>query len=388
MPVPLFESIDDLRNALEICRTLWSSPGYRPYLESWGMKQEVMLGYSDSNKDGGMLTSSWELYQCHRALHAVADACGVALSLFHGRGGTVGRGGGPTHRAILAQPHGAFSGSLKLTEQGEVISFKYPDPFLARRNLELMAAAALEALLAGPGCGTTPLPVWEDALDLLSTTAYECYRRDIAENSDIPAYFELATPVREFDLARIGSRPARRHCGGSITELRAIPWVFGWIQSRHGVPGWYGVGSALHSFAAGHAAGTELLQKMMQEFRFFSDFIRNVELALAKVDLPLARLYSELVPDLDLRDRVFALVSAEYERTELMVLQITGQSHLLENNPAQLRSLQLRAPYVDPLCYIQIELLRRKRAGEESAELDYVLAATISGIAAGLRNTG
>ena len=388
MPVPLFESIDDLRNAPAICRTLWTDPAYRPYLESWGQRQEVMLGYSDSNKDGGMLTSSWELYRCHRALHEVAVACGVHLTLFHGRGGTVGRGGGPTHRAILAQPCGAFSGSLKLTEQGEVISFKYADASLARRNLELMAAASLEALLSGPGCGSASLPAWEEALDALSTIAYDCYRRDIAGNPDIPLYFELATPVREFDLARIGSRPARRSSGGSISELRAIPWGFGWIQSRHGLPGWFGVGSALQSFAAGNAAAAELLPVMMENFRFFTDLIRNVELALAKVDLPLARLYSELVPDIELRERVFALVAGEYERTKRMVLQITGQTRLLENNPAQARSLQLRAPYVDPLCYIQIELLRRKRAGAGNAELDYVLAATISGIAAGLRNTG
>jgi phosphoenolpyruvate carboxylase len=347
-----------------------------------------MLGYSDSNKDGGMLTSSWELYRCHRSLHAVAVACGVHLTLFHGRGGTVGRGGGPTHRAILAQPCGAFSGSLKLTEQGEVISFKYADASLARRNLELMTAASLEALLSGPGCGSTSLPAWEEALDALSTIAYDCYRRDIASNPDIPLYFELATPVREFDLARIGSRPARRGSGGSISELRAIPWGFGWIQSRHGLPAWFGVGSALQTFADSGAAKAEVLSVMMKEFPFFSDLISNVELALAKVDLPLARLYSELVPDIALRERVFALVADEYERTRRMVLQITGQARLLENNPAQARSLQLRAPYVDPLCYIQIELLRRKRAGAESAELDYVLAATISGIAAGLRNTG
>ena len=388
MPVPLFESIDDLRHAPAICRTLWSDPGYKPYLESWGMRQEVMLGYSDSNKDGGMLTSSWELYRAHRALQETAAACGVTLTLFHGRGGTVGRGGGPTHRAILAQPPHGFSGSLKLTEQGEVISFKYPDADLARRNLELMTAAALETLLAGPGCGAAPTAEWEAALDALANEAYACYRRDIAENPDIPAYFELATPVREFDLARIGSRPARRKSGGTIAELRAIPWGFGWIQSRHNLPAWYGVGTALTAFAARGPAEAALLRTLMQKFRFFSDLIRNVELALAKVDLPLARLYSELVPDIALRERVFTLVAGEFERTVTMLLQVTGQTRLLESNPAQARSLQLRAPYVDPLCYIQIELLRRKRGGEESAELDYVLAATISGIAAGLRNTG
>ena len=388
MPVPLFESIDDLRHAPVICRSLWSDPEYQLYLQSWGWCQEVMIGYSDSNKDGGMLTSLWELYRCQRALHAVAVECGVTLTIFHGRGGTVGRGGGPTHRALLAQPCGAFSGSFKLTEQGEVISFKYPDPILARRNLELMAAAALESLLTGPGCGRTPLPAWEEALDALSATAYDCYRRDIATNPDIPFYFETATPVREFDLARIGSRPARRVSTSAIADLRAIPWVFGWIQSRHGLPGWYGVGSALQSFAGRGTTEATLLTEMMRTFPFFTDLIRNVELTLAKVDLPLARLYSELVPDVALRERVFTLVADEFERTKSMILQITGQTRLLEKNPNQARSLQLRAPYVDPLCYIQIELLRRKRSGAASADLDYVLAATISGIAAGLRNTG
>lgn len=335
-----------------------------------------------------MLSSSWELYRCQRALHEVAVECGVFLSLFHGRGGTVGRGGGPTHRAILAQPCRTFSGSLKITEQGEVISFKYADTLLAQRNLELMTAAALESLLSGPGCGLAPMSVWESAMETLSATAYACYRRDIAENPDIPVYFELATPVREFDLARIGSRPARRTSGGSIADLRAIPWGFGWIQSRHGLPGWFGFGTALSEFLSSDSSAQQILPAMMREFRFFSDLIRNVELALAKVDLPLAHLYSELVPDIALRERVFNLVAKEYELTRRMILQVTGQSRLLEHSPSQARSLQLRAPYVDPLCYIQIELLRRKRAGEESADLDYVLAATISGIAAGLRNTG
>jgi len=388
MPVSLFESIEDLRNATDICRTLWSMPEYAPFLDSWGRRQEVMLGYSDSNKDGGMLTSSWELHKAHRELHRVADECGVELMLFHGRGGTVGRGGGPTHRAIVAQPACAFSGSLKITEQGEVINWKYSDASLAQRNLELMVAASLEAL-ARPGLvDTIADPSWEQALERMSEDAYAFYRERIAENPDIIPYFEQATPVLEFELARIGSRPARRGATRDLSDLRAIPWGFGWMQSRHVIPGWFGVGHALERFAAGGAAGQELLKEMMSRFPFFYDLIRNVELALTKVDLPLARLYSGLVPDSGLRERVFGMLVDEYQRTRRVVLEVTGQSRLLEKNQALARSIRLRNPYVDPLSLIQIELLRRKRGGDESEELNYVLAATISGISAGLRNTG
>jgi len=388
MPVPLFESIDDLRHAPQICQTLWSSPDYRPFLDSWGRRQEVMLGYSDSNKDGGMLTSTWEIHKAHRELHRVAGECGVNLVLFHGRGGTVGRGGGPTHRAIVAQPVRAFSGALKITEQGEVINWKYSDATLAQRNLELMVAASLDAL-ARPGCVADEAEgAWEAALEEMSADAYGYYRRSIYENPDIIPYFEQATPVLEFDLAKIGSRPARRGVTRDLADLRAIPWGFGWMQSRHVIPGWFGVGYALERFSAGGGQQQRLLSAMMGRFPFFYDLIRNVELALTKVDLPLARLYSDLVPDQALRERVFGMVSEEFLRTRRMLLAITGQSCLLENNAPLARSLRLRNPYVDPLSLIQIELLRRKRGGEESEELDYVLAATINGISAGLRNTG
>ena len=388
MPVPLFESIQDLRNAPEICRTLWNSAEYAPLLDSWGRRQEVMLGYSDSNKDGGMLTSTWEIYKAHQALHQVAGECGVRLRLFHGRGGTVGRGGGPTHRAIIAQPPDGFHGSIKITEQGEVINWKYSNKTLAKRNLELMVAASLEAL-ARPGLvEPKPEPAWEKALEEMSATAFDFYRRHIVENPDILPYFEQATPVLEFDLAKIGSRPARRAENRDISELRAIPWGFGWIQSRHMIPGWFGVGFAFEQFAQQGKGGTKLLAAMMHRFPFFFDLIRNVELALVKVDLPLARLYSSLVIDESLRERVFSMVVEEYGRTRRMILAITGQSRLLENNPALARSLRLRNPYVDPLSIIQIELLRRKRRGETGEDLDYLVAATINGISSGLRNTG
>ncbi len=388
MPVPLFESIDDLRNAPEVCRTLWCSPEYSPFLDSWGRRQEVMLGYSDSNKDGGMLTGTWEIFKAHRALHRVAEECGVRLRLFHGRGGTVGRGGGPTHRAIIAQPAGAFSGSIKITEQGEVINWKYSDPMLAKRNLELMVAASLEALAHTGLVETEADEAWEEALEEMSGSAFTFYREKIIDNPDILQYFEEATPVREFELAKIGSRPARRTQGRDLSELRAIPWGFGWMQSRHVIPGWFGVGFALERFAGQGNQNGELLATMMRRFPFFFDFMRNVELALTKVDLPLARLYASLVTDAPLRERVFAMIVEEYQRTRRMVLTVTGQSRLLEKNPPLASSIRLRNPYVDPLSMIQIELLRRKRGGEESEELNYVLAATINGIAAGLRNTG
>ncbi len=388
MPVPLFESIEDLRQAPAVCRTLWTSPEYAPFLDSWGRRQEVMLGYSDSNKDGGMLTSSWELHKTHQELHRVAAECGVTLVLFHGRGGTVGRGGGPTHRAIVAQPTGAFSGSLKITEQGEVINWKYSDASLSLRNLELMVAASLEAL-ARPGVVESDHDIrWDQALETMSADAYTFYRESIAENPDIIPYFEQATPVLEFELAKIGSRPARRGATRDLSDLRAIPWGFGWMQSRHVIPGWFGIGTALERFTEKGPEEKALLSDMMRRFPFFYDLIRNVELALTKVDLPLARLYSNLVPDRELRERVFGMVVDEYQRTRRTVLAVTGQSRLLENNAPLARSIRLRNPYVDPLSLIQIELLRRKRAGDESEELNYVLAATISGISAGLRNTG
>jgi phosphoenolpyruvate carboxylase len=388
MPVPLFESIEDLRNAPAICRTLWSSDSFTPYLDSWGRWQEVMLGYSDSNKDGGMLTSSWEIYQAHQNLHQVAEECGVKLRLFHGRGGTVGRGGGPTHRSIIAQPTGAFSGSFKLTEQGEVISYKYSDPALAQRSLQIMVAASLEALTRTGLIDSTVDAAWEGAMEAMSRDAYSCYRAQVADNADILPFFEQATPVLEFELAKIGSRPSRRGQNTSIENLRAIPWTFGWIQSRLMIPAWFGVGTALENFASRSDAERQLLKTMMRRFPFFFDMVRNIEMALAKVDLSLARQYAALVTDVELRERVMSMFVAEFHRTKRMILEITEQSSLLETNPDLVNSLRLRNPYVDPMSLVQIELLRRKRAGHESEELNYALAATINGIASGLRNTG
>ena len=413
-PVPLFESIEDLRNAPEICRALWSSQAYRPLLESWRHTQEVMLGYSDSNKDGGMITSTWEIFKAHRALHTVARETGVELRLFHGRGGTVGRGGGPTHRAIFAQPLDSFSGALRLTEQGEVLNWKYSDVVLAERNLELMIAASLDAV-ARPGLGLALdgakpdphltgvlLPEWEEALEALSAASYVFYRKHIVDDPETFTYFEQATPVAELEHARIGSRPAKRTDASStagskkkrsMEDLRAIPWVFGWMQSRHLVPAWFGVGHALAAYAEQHADGLEQLQRIFRSFPLFIDILRNVEMALAKADFGIARLYASMVENEGLRTRIFTMLEGEFNLTSRMVLAVTGQSTLLEKNPVLEQSIRLRNPYVDPMSLLQVELIRRKRsdlaAGKpELPELDRAITATINGISAGLRNTG
>ena len=390
MPVPLFESIASLRAAAGVMRRLWKHPEYRPLVESWEGWQEVMLGYSDSNKDGGMLTSTWELYKAHRELHRAADENKIKLRLFHGRGGTVGRGGGPTHSAILAQPHGCFSGQMRLTEQGEVLNWKYSDPVLAEWNLELMIAASLEALTRG-GTGESggkDQERWEEAMEEMSAEAYRVYRRDIAENPEVLEYFEQATPVNELDTARIGSRPSRRTKGRRLEDLRAIPWVFGWMQSRHAVPAWFGVGHAFQQFAKKGSGHENLLRHMMHKFALFSELVRNVELGMAKADLEIARVYSGLVNNAALRKRVFAMLEDEFLVTRRMILRVAGQRELLARNRVLARSIRLRNPYVDPMSLIQVELLRRKQKGADATEIEYPMGATINGIAAGLHNTG
>ncbi len=413
-PVLLFESIEDLRNAPAVCRELWTSPSVRPLLDAWGGRQEVMLGYSDSNKDGGMIASTWEIWKAHRELHQVARECRVTLRLFHGRGGTVGRGGGPTHRALYAQPLNSFNGELRLTEQGEVLNWKYSDVVLAERNLELMIAAAVDAVarpdLAIPnGDGQKPKthltgaidPAWEAVFDEISATSLRFYQQHILENPEVFDYFEQASPVAELEHARIGSRPAKRGDKSatrqrSLADLRAIPWVFGWMQSRHVVPAYFGVGYALEQLANNSPKGLELLRQMMRSFPLFIDMIRNVELALAKADFGVARLYSTLVDDEALRDRVYTLLEEEFVRTRHMVLAVTEQQTLLERNPVLANSIRLRNPYVDPMSLLQLELLTRKRTSDsndpefqkDAAELDRAITATINGISAGLRNTG
>ncbi len=399
---PLFESIEDLQNAPAICRELWTAPAYQPLLQAWNRKQEVMLGYSDSNKDGGMIASTWEIYKAHRAVHEVARECGVELRLFHGRGGTVGRGGGPTHRALYAQPLNSFSGAFRITEQGEVLNWKYSDVVLAERNLELMIAASLDAIArpdmrkchaAGDCSGHLTgemLPAWEETMDELSAVSFQRYREDILDNPDTYDYFLQATPVAELEHAKIGSRPAKRGGKKSLGDLRAIPWVFGWMQSRQLVPAWYGVGTALENYARDHVDGLDRLRTMLKDFPLFLDMIRNIEMALAKSDFGIARLYAGIMPDAEVRERLFAMLDAEFQRTRSMVLLIGGQSDLLEGNAVLARSIRLRNPYVDPISWIQVELLRRKRTGDSTDEpaLNRAITATINGISAGLRNTG
>ena len=393
MPVPLFESIEDLRQAPAVCRELWSRPDYRKLMATWDNWQEVMLGYSDSNKDGGMLTSTWEIFRAHRDLHVAAREAGVKLRLFHGRGGTVGRGGGPTHRAIFAQPMDSFDGQLRITEQGEVLNFKYADEVLAERNLELMIAASLDALARpnarDPEAHFTGVlkPEWEAALDELSAISYDYYRERILGDPGVLTYFEQSTPMAELENAKIGSRPSRRSSSPKLTDLRAIPWVFGWTQSRLLVPAWFGVGFALEQYLA-KPGSLELLQTMAREFPLFIDLLRNVELALGKVDMATARLYSSLVEDAKLRERIYDMFDAEFHRTVRAVLAVTRQKELLETNQVLAHSIRLRNPYVDPMHLIQVDMLRRKRAGEDTPEVNRAIAATISGISAGLRNTG
>ena len=388
MPVPLFESIEALRSSPAVMRRVWRDPEFQPLLNSWGRTHEVMLGYSDSNKDGGMLTSTWELHKAQHQLHEVARECGIKLRIFHGRGGTVGRGGGPTHAAILAQPAGDFSGEIRITEQGEVLSWKYSDPVLAEWNLEIMIAACLESITLPPSVTAESMERWHEAMEAMSADAFALYRKQIAENPEVLEYFEQATPVNELEYARIGSRPARRNASRSLEDLRAIPWVFGWMQSRHAVPAWFGVGHALALFAKRGAGHAELLGEMMRGFRLFGTLIRSVEIAMAKADFAIARLYADLVANPEIRERVFTMLRHEFERTRQWILSITGQQELLQNNSVLFRSVRLRNPYVDPLSLIQVDLLRRKRTGVVAESLDYAIGATMNGIAAGLHNTG
>jgi phosphoenolpyruvate carboxylase len=300
----------------------------------------------------------------------------------------VGRGGGPTHAAILAQPEGCFSGRIRITEQGEVLNWKYADAVLAEWNLELMIAASLEALTRSGSAPAKDRTQWEEAMEEMSAEAYRVYRRDIAEDAEVLEYFEQATPVQELDAARIGSRPSRRTRGRRLEDLRAIPWVFGWMQSRHAVPAWYGVGHGLRSFAEKGRGYEKLLRNMFEKFALFTDLIRNVELGMAKADLHIARVYAGLVKNAALRTRVFGRLEDEFLRSRQMILRISGQRELLTGNRVLARSIHLRNPYVDPMSLIQVELLRRKQGGLNLAELEYPLGATINGIAAGLHNTG
>ena len=392
--VPLFETIGDLRAAADIMQAFYAVPGVAALVQRSGGEQDIMLGYSDSNKDGGIFTSNWELYRAELALVDVFDQLGaqygIRLRMFHGRGGTVGRGGGPSYQAILAQPPGTVRGQIRLTEQGEVIASKYANPDIGRRNLETLVAATLEATLLQPTKPATK--AFLAAAQQLSEASMGAYRKLVYETPGFADYFFSATPIREIAELNIGSRPASRKATQAIEDLRAIPWGFSWGQCRLTLPGWYGFGSAVQAFINAEGQDPQrqmaLLQKMYRQWPFFKTLLSNMDMVLAKSDLALASRYSELVTDARLRKRIFSAMEAEWHRTVQVLGDITGESDRLAANPALARSIQHRFPYIDPLHHLQVELVRRWREGQTDERVKTGIHLSINGIAAGLRNTG
>ncbi|MEK7278709.1 MAG: phosphoenolpyruvate carboxylase, partial [Chloroflexota bacterium] len=405
--VPLFETLDDLDAAPRILAELFSLDIYRTHLATCGGEQIVMIGYSDSNKDGGYVAANWALYQAQENIAQTCREHGIKLTLFHGRGGTVARGGGPANRAIRAQPPGTVNGRFRLTEQGEILAARYADPDIAHRHLEQIVNAVLLASLPSPsgngdGGGGEISAEWRDAMAAMAVSARAAYHSLVYETPGFIEYWQTATPVDEISRLRIGSRPAARRGGAlQVTHIRAIPWVFSWMQSRFNLPGWYGLGTALKPPTSTlqlppsnlQSPSPEILRDMYAHWPFFRAILDNAEMSLLKADLGIAALYSELVPDRKLADAIFSRIRDEYERARDAVLAVSGHSALMENEPVIQRSVQLRNPYVDPLNYLQIEMLRRLRAlpdpNSAAAEpLREVIVLTINGIAAGLRNTG
>ena len=392
--VPLFETIEDLRNAAPIMREFYSLPGIAKQVQRSGAEQDIMLGYSDSNKDGGIFTSNWELYQAEMALVELFDELALShniqLRMFHGRGGTVGRGGGPSYEAILAQPPGTVRGQIRLTEQGEVIGSKYANPEIGRRNLETLVAATLEATLQQP---TKPASqAFLDTASRLSAASMAAYRALVYETPGFTDYFFSSTPIREIAELNIGSRPASRKATQKIEDLRAIPWGFSWGQCRLALPGWYGFGSAVEQWLGDNPKKRKenlaVLQKMYKQWPFFRTLLSNMDMVLAKSDLALASRYAELVGDARLRKKIFSAIEAEWQRTADALSQITGDKQRLAGNTALQRSIRHRFPYIDPLHHLQVELIRRYRDGKADERVQRGIHISINGIAAGLRNTG
>jgi phosphoenolpyruvate carboxylase len=393
--VPLFETIEDLQQAPQIMRDYFALPGMAALLARSGGEQDIMLGYSDSNKDGGIFTSNWSLYQAEIALVDVFNTLealhGITLRLFHGRGGTVGRGGGPSFDAILAQPPGTVRGQIRLTEQGEVINSKYANPSLGRRNLETLVAATLEATLL-PAQRRAPRSFIE-AAEQLSLHSMTAYRALVYDTPGFSEYFFQATPLREIAGLNIGSRPASRKPSQRIEDLRAIPWGFSWGQCRLTLPGWLGFGSAVHAFLNDHpsmsrAQALAMLRRMHKDWPFFRTLLSNMDMVMAKSDLALASRYAELVEDAKLRKKIFKAIETEWQRTSEALQWITGNKQRLANNPSLAQSIKHRFPYIDPLHHLQVELIRRYRAGISDERAQRGIHLSINGIAAGLRNTG
>ncbi|NKZ78351.1 phosphoenolpyruvate carboxylase [Rhodococcus hoagii] len=386
--VPLFETIEDLRHGAETLTATLDVPLYRALVANRGDSQELMLGYSDSNKDGGYLAANWALYRAELDLVRVAREKGIRLRLFHGRGGTVGRGGGPSYDAILAQPPGAVEGSLRITEQGEIIAAKYAEPRLARRNLEALVSATLEStLLDVEGLGDDAAPAYA-VLDELAELARVAYADLVHDTPGFVEYFEASTPVAEIGALNIGSRPASRKQTQSISDLRAIPWVLSWSQSRVMLPGWYGTGTAFEKWVGDDAGRLATLTDLYERWPFFRTVLSNMAQVLSKSDMGLAARYSELVPDAELREEVFGKISAEHARTLAMYRAVTGHDNLLWDNPALDRSVHNRFPYLEPLNHLQVELLRRYRAGDDSDNVRRGIQLTMNGLATALRNSG
>jgi phosphoenolpyruvate carboxylase len=378
--IPLFESIADLGRCGDVLADALDLPLYKGWVAARGGQQEVMLGYSDSNKDGGYFTSNWSLYKAGSTLVEVCRRRGVRLRLFHGRGGTIGRGGGPSYEAVLAQPAGSVDGALRLTEQGEVIASKYADPESGRRNLETLAAATLEASLKSQSHEN---PRHAAIAEALSARAFEAYRA-LVKTPGFVEYFRASTPIAEISDLNIGSRPASRRATERIEDLRAIPWVFSWSQCRLMLPGWFGFGAAVE----GWKGSVEELREMHREWPFFRSVLSNLDMVLAKTDLAIASRYAELVSDKKLRREIFDKLSEEWQRTRKWLTAITGNAELLADNPTLARSIRSRFPYLDPLNHVQVELLRRYRAGDRDERLLRMIHLTINGLAAGLRNSG